>query len=61
MRADVQGNPFGWAVFAVVLCETDTAPLGHWLRGLDRFAAEAFRPELDGLSGEPGQFGFHQG
>lgn len=52
VRANFQGNPFGQAVFAVVLRESARAPLGHWLRGLDQSAVDAFRQQL-GTAAEP--------
>ncbi len=53
VRANFQGNPFGQAVFAVVLRESARAALGQWLPGLAQTVADAFADELDRLE-EPG-------
>lgn len=52
VRANFQGNPFGRAVFAVVLRESARSPLGHWLRDLDQTVAEAVREVVGELSEE---------
>ncbi len=42
VRSNFQGNPFGQAIFVVVLQESAKAP-GHWLKGLDAAIVDAFQ------------------
>jgi hypothetical protein len=47
VRANFQSNPFGNAVFCVVLRESARAPLGHWLSDLEETVASTFAPLVD--------------
>lgn len=47
VRANFQSNPFGSAVFCVVLRESARAPLGHWLSDLEPTVASTFGPLVD--------------
>lgn len=46
VRANFQGNPFGQAIFYVVLRESAQAPLGGWLRGLEATVEKTFVESL---------------
>ena len=47
VRANFQSNPFGNAVFCVVLRESARAPLGHWLSDLEETVASTFETLVD--------------
>jgi hypothetical protein len=50
VRANFQSNPFGNAVFCVVLRESARAPLGHWLSELEEIVVSTFEPLVDAAS-----------